>query len=383
MENKKDIGAGRKFLYFIIVLIVFIFLVEGLLSMYYYQKNGGENIASLEALKIIKKKLIPRTYTLDVTNHNTVRPDSSQEVNHSIAEESIKSNVFIHESWVEYRNKDFDGDYMRMSGSVRKSDPACYYSAARDDTLDIYFFGGSTMFGFNLLDHETIPSQFVRMYKEKYRNSRSIRVFNYGTPTYYSYQELVLLSDLMSKGHRPDMVVFLDGINDFWFATASYYRQSYFSYIFRQMFNEGLRSKGDFNFLDTAEAMSKDRDYIPTKEFNDKILSNYLGNIENIRMMANIIGAKTYFFCQPSPFYNYPNQQKDPICFKDTNTRFNYIYPLLEKMEEEVPDFTYLGNMLTTEKGYPFVDGLHYSPEFIRKIVGRIFATMEEDVIRQ
>ena len=77
------------------------------------------------------------------------------------------------------------------------------------------------MFGFNVLDYETIPSQFVQLYKERFHDGKSIRVYNYGTPTYYSYQELILFSNLVYNGHKPDIVVFLDGINDFWFATAA------------------------------------------------------------------------------------------------------------------------------------------------------------------
>jgi hypothetical protein len=78
------------------------------------------------------------------------------------------------------------------------------------------------------------------------------------------------------------------------------------------------------------------------------------------------------------PFYKYPNQQQDPICFKDKNTRFNYIYPIIEKNAANLPGFTFLGNMLEDEKGYPFVDGLHYSPAFTRKVTEQILLKVEE-----
>src|SRR5690606_30031209 len=118
------------------------------------------------------------------------RPDSTETVNRTIAEETVKSNQFVYESWVEFRNIDFDGKYLHMSGQMRKSSPAAYFSPASDDTLDIYFLGGSTTFGFNVTDEETIPSQFLQLYKEKFPRGKSIRVYNYAVPTYYSYQEL-------------------------------------------------------------------------------------------------------------------------------------------------------------------------------------------------
>ena len=374
MERTRSI----KIVYFVIVLLFIFILMEGLLSIYIYQKTGPEKLASIETLKTIKKALFEKHYSLNVTNHNLVRPDSTEKINHEIAEETMRSNKFVYRSWVEFINTDFKGRYMNMDDGIRKSVPAEYYTNS-GDTLDIFFMGGSTMFGFNLLDHETIPSQFLQLYKEKYPNGKSIRVFNYGTPTYYSYQELILLSNLIFNNQKPSMVIFLDGINDFWFAKASYYRQSYFSFIFRQVFSQGLRTKGSFQFIDTADAMFRDSKVIPSTEYYNSLIDNYIDNMKNICFMSEMSGAKPYFFCQPSPFYKYPNQQKDPMCFKDTNTRFDYIYPVLEKKAESLYNFTFLGNMLQNENGYPFVDGLHYSPKFVRKVVEQMFAKVEKD----
>lgn len=378
-EDKKNnkISTGKQILFSAIAILFLLFIVEGLLSIYVYQKTGPENLASIETLRTVKNFLLPNKLNLDITNHNLVRPDSSNSINNRIAEESVLSNKFVHESWVEFRNKDFDGNYMDMKRSLRRSVPEAFYNPSSPDTIDVYFFGGSTMFGFNVLDYETIPSQFLKLYKQQFPNGKSIRVYNYGTPMYYSYQELILLSNLIYTNHQPDIAIFLDGINDFWFATASYYRQSYFSYIFRQVFNMGLRSKGEFQFMDTAANMSKDPRNIPLNEYNEKLVSNYFENMENIKMMCDLAGTKPYFFIQPSPFYNYKNQQNDPICFKDTNTRFNTIYPLVKKLGSGNADFIFLGDMLENEKGFPFIDGLHYSPVFINKIASNILDRME------
>jgi lysophospholipase L1-like esterase len=381
MTTKEDIkrkdGIGPKIFLSIIMILVLFFLIEGILSVVLYQQSGPEKLASVEIMKTLKATFTRRDFPVNIEPHILVRPDSSKEVNTKIANEAMQSNRFVQDSWVEFRNMDFDGAYMHMSGSTRRTQPDSFYNPASDDTLDIYFFGGSTMFGFNVLDHETIPSQFVQLYKEKFPNGKSLRVYNYGTPTYYSYQELILFSNLVYSGHKPDLVVFLDGINDFWFATAAYYRQSYFSYVFRQVFDKGLKTNGKFQLVDTADAMFKDPKSIPLNEYNEKLVSNYFENIENIRMISKVAGSKPLFFSQPSPFYNYPNQQKDPVCFKDTNTRFNYIYPLVKKYGSTYPDFIFLGDMLHEEQGYPFIDGLHYSPAFIRKVAAKILDEMK------
>jgi hypothetical protein len=36
--------------------------------------------------------------------------------------------------------------------------------------------------------------------------------------------------------------------------------------------------------------------------------------------------------------------------------------------------------MLENETGYPFVDGLHYSPSFTKKIVEQILKKLEKDL---
>ena len=378
-SKRKKSGSGVKIFPVIILLLFILFLIEGVASIVLYQRAAQSNLASIEVLRTMKAKLTTRQFPVNIEPHILTRPDSSRDVNAMIANEAMNSNRFKQDSWVEFRNMDFHGSYMNMSGNNRVTQPDSYFNPSSKDTLDIYFFGGSTMFGFNVLDYETIPSQFVQLYKEKYPNGKSIRVYNYGTPTYYSYQELILFTNLIYNGHKPDIVVFLDGINDFWFAKASYYRQSYFSYVFRQVFEKGLKTNGSFQLVDTADAMFMNPKGIPLDQYNNKLVTNYFENIENIRMMCNVSGAKPYFFSQPSPFYNYPNQQKDPVCFKDTNTRFNYIYPLVKKREAEHGDFIFLGDMLHDEKGYPFIDGLHYSPLFIRKVASRMLDEMKLD----
>lgn len=367
---KKPLGTAGKVVLGTVLLLLLLVIVEGILSIVLYQKKGPEKLASIEMVKAIKNRFTQRTFPVNVEPHYLVRPDSSKEVNQVIANEAMESNRFAQESWIEFRNMDFNGKYMHMNGLNRRTVPDSYFSSAKD-TIDIYFFGGSTTFGFNVLDNETIPSQFVNLYRERFPNGKSIRVHNFGIPTYYSYQELMLLSNLIYDGHRPDYAIFLDGINDFWFATSAYYRQSYFSYVFRQVFEKGLPSNGNFQLVDTADNMFMDPKNIPLDQYNQRLVTNYFENVRNIRMMCDVAGIQSLFFTQPSPFYNYGNQQKDPVCFKDTNTRYNYIYPLVKK---GAPDngIVFLGDMLQDEQGYPFVDGLHYSPAFINKVASKI-----------
>lgn len=106
--------------------------------------------------------------------------------------------------------RDFEGTYFNVKNRVRKSYETPL--AATSKPLDVWFFGGSTMFGFDLLrDEHTIPSEIVRLAE---RDGIPIRARNYGMAGYVNYQESVLLSLLVTADERPDLVVFYDGVND-------------------------------------------------------------------------------------------------------------------------------------------------------------------------
>lgn len=76
-----------------------------------------------------------------------------------------------------------------------------------DDLNDaIWFFGGSTTFGYGVTDKETIPA--------KLENILKTRVINFGRGYFYSTQENMLFKDYLKAGYRPKMAIFLDGVNE-------------------------------------------------------------------------------------------------------------------------------------------------------------------------
>jgi len=258
---------------------------------------------------------------------------------------------------------------MNIDGHVRKSSPDAYINPASKDTLLVYFFGGSTLFGFNVADFETIPSYYVDLYKAKYPKAKSIKVVNWGCPNYYTYQELILFTKLILAGHKPDIAIFFDGLNDFWFGKMAYARESFYSFYFRKAyFADRPPSTNDLWFKDSLVQLFKTPPGIPEAQFSKGLIGNFFENIESIKRVATLSGTQTYFFCQPVPFYKYPNQEKDPMVFKDKDTRFNYIYPIIERKADSVSNFTFMGGLLEKETGYPFVDGFHYSPYIHRRM---------------
>jgi lysophospholipase L1-like esterase len=80
-----------------------------------------------------------------------------------------------------------------------------------DAVPTIYFFGGSTTWGMGARDEHSVPSYLSKTLAEK---GIDCRVENYGDLAYTFTQELINLQLLLKDGHRPDVVVFYDGVND-------------------------------------------------------------------------------------------------------------------------------------------------------------------------
>ena len=104
--------------------------------------------------------------------------------------------------------RDFQSEYVNVTNRVRRS----YETTAPGEPLDVWFFGGSTMFGFDgQRDDHTIPSEVVRLGEAE---GRPIRARNFGAQGLTNYQETQIFAQLLVSGERPDLAVFYDGIND-------------------------------------------------------------------------------------------------------------------------------------------------------------------------
>lgn len=104
--------------------------------------------------------------------------------------------------------RDFAGRYVNVTNRVRRS----HATTLPGEPFDVWFFGGSTLFGFDAQrDEHTIPSEVVRLAEA---DGRPIRARNYGGPGMTNYQETLVFAQLVAAGERPDLAVFYDGIND-------------------------------------------------------------------------------------------------------------------------------------------------------------------------
>lgn len=105
---------------------------------------------------------------------------------------------------------DYEGRYVNIEDRQRRSYRP-EVPPGRDPVV-VWFFGGSTMFGFSAQrDQHTIPSEVARVAET---DGVLVEAHNYGSPGFVSFQEAVLCAQLLLAGERPDLIVFYDGIND-------------------------------------------------------------------------------------------------------------------------------------------------------------------------
>jgi lysophospholipase L1-like esterase len=102
------------------------------------------------------------------------------------------------------------GAYINTEDGVRRS---YVPEAARgDDAVEVWFFGGSTMFGEGQRDEHTIPSELARLAEA---DGIPVRPVNFGHQGADAWQGLHRFERELARRGAPDVVVFYDGTNDF------------------------------------------------------------------------------------------------------------------------------------------------------------------------
>lgn len=118
--------------------------------------------------------------------------------------------------YVHWRRQPYQGKHINVNAQgIRKTWQENSLPKASNYDVDIYMFGGSTMWGTGARDEYTIPSQLTKLLANKNIYPQTI---NYGESSFTSSQGLLTLISELRSGKRPDVVIFYDGFND---ATAA------------------------------------------------------------------------------------------------------------------------------------------------------------------
>lgn len=252
----------------------------------------------------------------------------------------------------------------------------------------VYVFGGSTSFGIYVSDKDTWPSSLQALLP-------GARVTNFGRPYYYSTQEVALFLRLLKTGHRPDVVVFMDGLNDcfmpFWEVRpdAPMFTSRMVEWIHMAQFGKDWLSQ--YRWIPLVRlayvlhqrlwpvAVASGEKAPTTDEFADRIVDSYRENVQQVEALCQAYHVRPIFCWQPCPFYHYDMglQRRTFLIPPPMYEVFNKVY---ERVSKAVPRAHFMGDVL---QGYDnkvpaFVDNFHYSPAFGRYLAGEVSRLLRE-----
>jgi lysophospholipase L1-like esterase len=277
-----------------------------------------------------------------------------------------------------YINNDkSDGGVWRRTVNPSSSD------CSEKRKVNVWMFGGSTLYGTGVPDGATIPSYLSRSLNAA--GSHCTIVTNEGVEGYVSNQELLQLMERLKSGAQPDIVVFYDGVNDASAAGASPGPPSahfYFGTIKNRI--EGSLS-GRLDFLQESYTMRvlgairgslhrKRPVALPVEEERVKAastLDNYEANLRLARALSRAFNFELYWFWQPSLYYGHkPVVPFEKNVFEvdksEENVRWSSViakvYEEAERRAAQGADFIFLGDLFDSSAEPVYLDEAHLGP---------------------
>ena len=237
---------------------------------------------------------------------------------------------------------------------------------------NVYLYGGSTTFGYNVTDKNTIAQQLQNLINDEYC------IFNHGRAYYYSKQENNLFISHIENNKKIDYAFFLDGINErcggYEYDTHLYRS---FQILVERPYNMWKKTFSDFVYS------------LPSLQFYNSIIVKHRwrnfseNNILDIDSCKNQIpldqlfekrtklrhalckeqNIKCFSFLQP--FAGIHGKQIDKLLEENTKKELLNKYKILKNNKYYVID---LGYVLDNDQKLSYVDGVHYAPLTNKKI---------------
>ena len=251
--------------------------------------------------------------------------------------------------------------------------------------VNLWTFGGSTMYGTAVPDWATIPS-----YLSRDLNTGSqvcTQISNFGVEGYVTDQELILLAEQLKAGGHPDIVILYDGVNDSSLAWApSGSPNAHFLLGTVKSRVEGSLS-GRLDFLQKSYALRLVREILarvrPTGSFASLVakqgpnvvstFNNYEGNLRLARALSEAYNFKLYCFWQPLLVYGHkplvPFEQhmadQDVSGISADSAWFLTMIEVYREAEHHAAEddsFVFLADLFDSTREPLYVDEAHLGP---------------------
>lgn len=275
--------------------------------------------------------------------------------------------------------------------TINPANPAC----SDHPKIEIWVFGGSTVYGTLIPDWATLPSALSEALNS---SSRCVEVRNLGVESYNTNQELILLEEQLKAGHVPKVVVFYDGFNDVNAAFSPGGTQAHLGYVTtKRRLEGGVGSQIDFirqhssiwrfaQELRKASAKEVTDEYSkPRQERVALALDNYEQNLRIARKLGELYGFKVCAFWQPMMLYgSKPLAPYENDLFSHEwgpglpRQGFVPVYLEAEHRAQNNRQFIFLGHAFDSVAQPVYLDWVHLSPSGNKQVAQAMAQHMGE-----
>jgi hypothetical protein len=309
------------------------------------------------------------------------------------------SRPYIFEDFTLFKEQPFKGRYVNVDeNGFRLSSHQGIWPPDQEKDYAIFVFGASSGFGYGVSDSETVAS-FLQEGLLKVGLKRRPSVYNFSRGHYNSTQERILFEKLLTEGHVPDMALFLDGQNQFFYysdngtALSSDFEAllrgdlgGLFLKELRKRF-PALRSLRDVRkrikrlYTRGAGLQRRERG-APDPAGLMKVIERYLLNKRMIEAVGSAFNVQTVFAWEPCPGYAY-DLSLHPFV-KGGFGRTGYArqgYPLMKEYVEHHDlgnHFLWCAEIGKDAKEPLYVDLAHYSPRMCALFAEVVCGLLEE-----
>jgi hypothetical protein len=326
--------------------------------------------------------------------YNTKHIDSFKEM---LSELWGRNPTFRREPFVEFVEKEYRGKYVTISPYGFRYIKEQETNFINENKINIFVFGGSTTFGYGVSNIETIPSYIQEILNKKYGGN--IAVYNFGCGYHYSSQERIWFEQFIVNEIIPDIVIFIDGLNDFYFSSMkdvsnysdqiSFIDISSIGVIMKTIINESptvALLRAAFNELCRRES----HEIINAASVNEIRRAAYRlsTNRKIIRNICDEFKITPIFVQQPVPTYNYDNNKRPvPVDYnrlgRHINSRKGYEMMVEQANSGEIKDNDIIWCQNLKIDSAEYVDTVHYSSQYNLSIANSIVDYINaKDIIR-
>jgi hypothetical protein len=321
---------------------------------------------------------------------------SGEEILHLLME--TWSRPYVFENYTHFKERPYTGKYVNVDrNGFRWSKRQAPWPPDRKKDLVIFMFGGSTAFGYGVPDDQTIASHLQDCFPAE-GSQKGVALYNFGRGHYYSTQERILFEQLVATHHVPDIALFIDGLNEFYYYgdEGTAVSKSFEKYLAGDLYKLWLKDlKKRSSVMQTYRNIRKTMKDKLFKGSADKqkehyrqcdpvelarCIERFTVNKKMIEAISSFFNTKSIFVWQPVPTYQY-NLELHPFAKADFG-RHGYSAFGYPRMWEYVQhhsmgeNFLWCAHIQEGAREPLYVDIAHYSPMMSKMVARAIYELM-------